>query len=90
MKTAFSPGPNYGDWKALYRSAILETNRNVIPRKVRIAEQAVLARERELFYAGGTSDEKESLEEALYLLRAYKNAWEHTEPEASAAPRTAA
>lgn len=79
MITAFSPRRDNRDWKTLYRAAILETNRNVIPQKVSKAEQAVLARSRELFYDGGTHDEQESLEDALYALRAYKNAWEHTE-----------
>jgi hypothetical protein len=69
------------DWKSLYRAAIPETNRNVIPKKVSEAELAVLARGRELFYRGGTSEEKESLEDALYALRAFKTAWQHTEGE---------
>ncbi len=79
MITAFSPRRDNRDWKTLYRAAILETNRSVIPQRVLKAEQAVLARGRELFYDGGTHDEQESLEDALYALRAYKNAWEHTE-----------
>lgn len=49
--------------------------------KVCEAEAAVLARGRELFYSGGAREEKESLEDALYLLRAYRNAWDHVEPE---------
>jgi hypothetical protein len=39
----------------------------------------VLTRGRELFYSGGTSEEQEHLEDALYALRAFKSAWEHTE-----------
>lgn len=79
MDTAFPACPDRVDWKTLYRAAILETNRSVIPQRVLKAEQAVLARGRELFYDGGTHDEQESLEDALYALRAYKTAWEHTE-----------
>jgi hypothetical protein len=81
MKKAFPPCPDYGDWKTLYRAAILETNKNVLPRKVSEAELAVLARGRELIYSGGTSEEKESLEDALYALRAFRSALEHTEAE---------
>jgi hypothetical protein len=81
MKKAFSPCPDHGDWKSLYRAAILETNKNAIPQKVSEAELAVLARGRELFHGGGTSEEKESLEDALYALRAFRSAWEHTEAE---------
>jgi hypothetical protein len=67
-----------------YRAAILETDKAVIQRRVAQAEQAVLARGRELFYRGGAHDEQESLEDALYALRAFRTAWEHTEvPEAA-------
>lgn len=79
MKMAFPPCPNDKGWKTLYRAAILETNRNVIPKRVSEAESAVLARERELFYNGGTGEEQESLEDALYALRAFRSAWQHTE-----------
>jgi hypothetical protein len=81
MKRAFPPSADHGEWKSLYRAAILETNKNVIPQKVSEAELAVLARGRELFYTGGTGEEKESLEHALYALRAFRTAWEHTEAE---------
>jgi hypothetical protein len=74
MNTALPPGPNHTDWRALYRAAILEINKNNIPQKVNEAEQAVLARGRELFYSGGATDEKESLEDALYALRAFRTA----------------
>lgn len=89
MSTAFPPRPIHADWKTLYQAAILEPDKSVMRQKVREAEGAILARGRELFYGGGTSDEQESLEEALYLLRAYRNAWEHTDAEVSAA-KTAA
>jgi hypothetical protein len=58
---------------------MLETDRIVIPQKVCEAERAALARARELFYNGGTGEEKESLEDALYLLRAYRSAWDHAD-----------
>jgi hypothetical protein len=53
--------------------------RTLFRRKVSKAEEAVLARGRELFYNGGTREEKESLEDALYALRAFRTAWEHSE-----------
>ena len=90
MKAAFPPSAGHGDWKTLYRAAILETNKNVVPRKVSEAELAVLARGRELFYGGGTGDEKESLEDALYLLRAYKKACEYAEMDITGTAATAA
>jgi hypothetical protein len=70
--------PNDGDWKSLYRAAILETNKNAVLRKVSEAETAVLARGRELFYGAGTAEEKEALADALYALRAFRSAWEHS------------
>jgi hypothetical protein len=79
MATAFPACPDRADWKSLYRAAILETNTSVIPQKVSEAEQAVLARRRELFYGSGTHEEQECLEDALYALRAFKTAWEHRE-----------
>jgi hypothetical protein len=51
----------------------------VIPQRVFEAEIAVLARERELSYNGETGEEKEALEDALYTLRAFGTAWQHTE-----------
>lgn len=78
MITAFSPRRDDRDWKILYRAAILETDKTVVRRRVAEAEQAVLGRGRELFYSGGTSEEQESLEDALYALRAFRTAWEHT------------
>jgi len=79
MKTASPGSADHGDWKTLYRAAILETNRNFIKQKVSEAERAVLARGRELFYDGGTREEQESLEDALYALRAFRSAWEHSD-----------
>ena len=68
-------------WKTLYRAAILETNKRVLPQRVSEAEEAVRARGREIFYGegNGTSEEKEALDDALYALRAFRTAWQHTE-----------
>ena len=72
MNPAPRPRSN-ANWKALYRAAILETEKSVSKQKISLAVTAMLARQKELF---GTinSDEKEDLEEALFLLRAYRNA----------------
>jgi hypothetical protein len=43
------------------------------------AETAVLARCREVFYGNGTAEEKDTLKDALYALRAFRAAFEHTE-----------
>ena len=74
MNPAPRPRSN-ADWKSLYRAAIRETEKSLAKQKPSAAVTAMLARQKELF---GTinSDEKEELEDALYLLRAYRSACE--------------
>jgi hypothetical protein len=54
----------------------------MVAQRVSAAEAAVLARGRELFYTPGTAEEMEALEDALYALRAFKNACQHTDEQA--------
>lgn len=77
MTTAFPPCLNR--WKTLYTAAILETNQMLLPQRVSEAEEAVRERGREIFYGNGTPEEKEALEDALYALRAFRTAWQHSE-----------
>ena len=63
-----------GDWKALYRAAIHETDKTLLHERISEAEKAVLGRGRELLYEHGRNDEREQLDDALYALRAYRNA----------------
>ena len=58
MTTAFSPCLKRTDWRPLYRAAILETDKKVLPQRVSVAESAVIARRREIFYADGTPKRK--------------------------------
>ena len=77
-----SPPVETRNWKTLYRAAIFETNRNAIALRLSAAEQAVLARGRELFRQIGNSaqfEEREEVDIALYCLRAYKNSFLHVE-----------
>lgn len=78
MNMALPPCLNRSDWRTLYRAAILETNKNILPQRVSEAEEAVKERGREIFYGHGTPEEKEALEDALYALRAFRTAWQHT------------
>ena len=79
MTTALPPCLNR-NWRTFYRAAILETVRSVQPQRVSQAEEAVKARGREIFfYADGTAEEQEALEDALYALRALRSAWQHPE-----------
>ena len=79
MNTAFPPCLNRTDWRTLYRAAILEPNKSALPQRVSEAEEAVIERGRAIFYDDGTTEEKDALEDALYTLRAYRSAWQHTE-----------
>jgi hypothetical protein len=67
------------DWRPLYRAAILETDKKVLPQRVSVAEAAVIARRREIFYADGTAEEKEALEDALCALHAFKTSWQYSD-----------
>jgi hypothetical protein len=65
-----------GAFPSYVKRTILETNKSVLPQRVSEAEEAVIARRREIFYADGAPEEKEALEDALYALRAYRTAWQ--------------
>jgi hypothetical protein len=67
------------DWKALYRAAIHEPDRTRISRRIAEAEQAVIARARELFHSPEQFEERDELEDALYALRAFRSASGHLE-----------
>jgi len=73
MQTVSIACPN-ADWKALYRAAVHETERGLILQRVSTAETAALTRQRELFDLGGNCEERESLDDALYVLHAFRTA----------------
>ena len=70
------PLPSHTDWRCLYTAAILETDKSVMAMRVSEAEKAILDRGREAFYCPATPDEKEALDDALYILRALRTAWQ--------------
>ena len=82
MATSFASS-QHTDWKILYRAAILETNKSVLPQRVSEAEEAVILRGRELFYGNGDPEEEEALDDALYALRAFSTACQSQEAEAA-------
>jgi hypothetical protein len=79
MNTTSLPDPKHTDWKSLYKAAISETNRGLVQQRVSEAEEAVVARGREIFYDHSAFEEEEALDDALYALRALKTAWQHTD-----------
>jgi hypothetical protein len=69
--------PRRKDWKLLYLAAIAEKDKTILAKRISDAEHAIFLREREIFYAGTTLEEKKALEDALYALRALETAREH-------------
>jgi 2-keto-3-deoxy-galactonokinase len=71
-----SPG-NMQKWRTLYTAALFETDRNRVRERIAEAEQAIVARARELFSAGNdTIEEDQALDDALYALRALQSCLE--------------
>jgi hypothetical protein len=66
-------------WHELYKAALFETDRKRIPTRIADAEQAIVARTRELFFSTTDNIETDNIEEdqapddALYGLRAFEN-----------------
>ncbi|MGA2021797.1 MAG: hypothetical protein ABSH02_14490 [Candidatus Sulfotelmatobacter sp.] len=74
MTTATSSHLSLGSWRELYTAALFETDRTRIPARIADAEQAIVARARELFSAGNdTIEEDQALDDALYALRALQS-----------------
>jgi hypothetical protein len=63
-------------WKDLFLAAMFETDWEVLVSRLAEAEGAIIARGRELLHAtGDITAEREAVEDALYVLRAYRNAY---------------
>jgi hypothetical protein len=73
--TNLLPSPRSPEsWRKLYTAALFETDRERIPARIAEAEQAIVARARELFAAGNdTIEEDQALDDALYALRALQS-----------------
>jgi hypothetical protein len=60
-------------WKELYRAAVLNSKSSDLSDRIAAAENAIISRTRELFGSNlGNIDERDELEQALYMLRAWK------------------
>jgi hypothetical protein len=61
-------------WQDLYQAALFETDPNKVPERIAQAEQAILARFKELFVATHDHiEEDQVLDDALYALHALRN-----------------
>jgi hypothetical protein len=64
-------------WKDLYRAALGESDSNRLPGRIDDAEAAIIIRARELFYAVGEEEERESLDDAMCILHALRRSLKH-------------
>lgn len=61
-------------WHVLYHAALFEADRSKLPQRIAEAEQAILARIKELFFVNSDHiEEDQTLDDALYALRALRN-----------------
>jgi hypothetical protein len=72
--TATATETKVGQWHELYKAALFETDKKKIPARIADAEQAIVARARQLFFTStDTIEEDQALDDALYALRALQN-----------------
>jgi hypothetical protein len=65
-------------WHVLYHAALFETDRSKLPQRIAEAERAILARIKELFFVSYDHiEEDQTLDDALYALRALRNCAVH-------------
>ena len=64
------------EWRSKYRSALLKMNTPASERELTDAEDAIVARTRELYQKTGSDVEveRDALDDAMYALRALRNA----------------
>jgi hypothetical protein len=66
--------PKAESGRELYTAALFETDRSRISARIADAEQAIVARARQLFSTGNdTIEEDQALDDALYALKALQN-----------------
>ena len=71
MSTGICKSPASRYWRALYRVAVSGIDMSKLPERMAEAEKAVVLRARELFQAADDNgEEKEALEDAMYVLHA--------------------
>ncbi len=74
MSVAIISSTSQPGWRALYRAALFETDRDRTTERIVEAERAILARVKELFATTGDHiEEDQVLDDALYALGALRN-----------------
>jgi len=73
QKPPSAPSP-YANWRELYQAALLETDRRRLSERIAVAERALVARGRELFFEQAVDpEERRAVEHALNALHALEN-----------------
>lgn len=83
-----NPLPTVADaqsWHELYRAALFETDKQMLPSRIAEAERALILRGRELFEVPDNSEEADAVDDALYALRALRSCIELKTNEPNAA-----
>jgi hypothetical protein len=76
------------NWRALYHSALFETDASKLPQCIEEARKALVTRSRELFATSPNYDgEPEAIENALYALQALENCMKSNTRDRRRAPR---
>jgi hypothetical protein len=71
MSTGICKSPDSRYWRALYKAALSDVGNSRLPERIAEAKNAVVLRARELFQAADDNgEEKEALEDAMYVLHA--------------------
>jgi hypothetical protein len=73
MNAAVSKGVDTNFWKDLYQVALLESDLQKLPERITAAEAAVSRCVQELLFSGDDAAERESLDDALYILHALRS-----------------
>ena len=74
MNTGSSISLNSGAWRDLYKAALFEGDKSRLPGRIAQAEEALVLRALELFYAAGDNiEEGQALDDAMYTLHALRN-----------------
>jgi hypothetical protein len=74
MNTGSSISLNSRAWKDLYKAALFEVDKTRLSDRIVQAEEALVARARELFYAAGDNiEEEQALDDTMYALHALQN-----------------
>jgi hypothetical protein len=78
MNTGACKGFDAQSWKDLYQAAMIESDVNKLSDRIADAEAAIVLRARQLFYTSeDSSEEQESLDDALCILHALRSSLKH-------------